>query len=498
MKLKSRISTFLDNSTKDYPVLYILAAGLYPFLHFYNSNLSIADSITQCLMLVLVCFILPIFLWIISKKLIKLKVFSFFKNSYVSILNIGTFSMLLSILIFHLNKKELLIVLIIASILGFLLFKHLKKIVILQLLLAVISFFTFTPKAWFALQQDNNDWALISKPMLEAKLNYKPNIFVIQPDGYVNSVELKKSPYNYDNSEFEGWLKQQNFTMYDDFRSNYYSTLTSNSSMFAMKHHYYSNTNRSTLKTHNANNVIVGNDNNVLKILKNNNYRTHLFTDNSYFLTNRRDVFYDYCNVPNSDVHYFDTGRVNGIDIVSDFSKTLDTLSKTWNFFFIEKTIPSHIMYDKQRTKGAKQERVEYLERLEMTNEWLKSLIYEIHQFDSNAMIVIVADHGGYVGLEYTMEVVNRKLKPIEVISSFSSILSVKWPQNIESQNLEFKTNVNLFYNIFYALSGDEVFIDNLQANTSFLPLIENGKVLYYECIDEYKNTVFKPIDTLH
>jgi hypothetical protein len=186
------------------------------------------------------------------------------------------------------------------------------------------------------------------------------------------------------------------------------------------------------------------------------------------------------------------------VDILSDFSKTLDTLLKNGNFFFIEKTIPSHIMYSKQRSKGAKQERLDYLNRLEMTNDWLKSLIEEIHQYDSNAMIIIIADHGGYVGLEYTKEVVSRKLKPIEVISSFSSMLSIKWPQNIENQNLDFKTNVNLFHNIFYALSGDEVFIDNLQPNTSFLPLIENSNALYYECIDEQRNVVFKPIGTLH
>lgn len=496
--LKSRISAFLNDSRKDYSILYIIVAGLYPFLHYYNSNLAIADSMTQCLMLVLVCFIVPIVLWIISKILVKLKVFSFFKSSYISILNIATFSMLLSILIFQLHKKELLIVLIIASILGFLLFKHLKKIVIIQLLLAIISFFTFIPKAWFALQQDNNVWALVPESMLEVKLNHKPNIFVIQPDGYVNSADLKNPPYGYDNSEFEGWLKQQNFTIYDDFRSNYYSTLSSNSSMFAMKHHYYSNTNKNTLKTHNANNVIVGKQNNVLKILKKNQYRTHLFTDNSFFLANRRDVFFDYCNISENELHYFVTGSIKGLDILADLSKTLDTLTKTGNFFFIEKTIPSHITHSKHRAKGVEQERVDYLDRLEMTNEWLKNLIEEIHHFDSEAMIVIVADHGGYVGLEYTMEVVNRKLKPIEIISSFSSILTIKWPQYIENQNLNFKTNVNLFHNIFYALSGDAIFLDNLQPNTSYLPFIENGNTLYYKCIDENKNTVFKPIDSLN
>lgn len=497
MKLKSRLSTFLNDSTKNYPLVYIIAAGLYPFLHYYNSNLAIADSVKQCTMLVFVCFIVPIVVWLISKMLIKLKPFTFFRNSYVSILNLATFSVLLGILIFRLHNKALLLLLIIAAIIGMLLAKHLKKIIILQLLLAVISFFAFIPKAWFALQQDNNHWALVSKPMLEAKLSHKPNIFVIQPDGYVNSKELSIPPYSYDNSGFETWLQQKLFTNYDNFRSNYYSTLSSNSSMFAMKHHYYSNTNKKTLKTHNANDVIVGNQNNVIKILKNNQYRTHLFTDNSFFLANRRDVFYDYCNVPENELHYFVTGTIKGLDILADLSKTLDTLTKTGNFFFIEKTTPSHITHSKHKAKGVEQERIDYLERLEFTNEWLKNLVDEIHQFDSDALIVIVADHGGYVGLEYTMEVLDRRLKPTEVTSSFSSILSIKWPQKIEHQRLNFKTNVNLFHTIFYALSGDTVFIENLQKDTSYLPIIENGKTFYYECLDENKNSVFKPIGSL-
>ena len=33
MKLKSRLSTFLNDSTKNYPLVYIIAAALYPDMH---------------------------------------------------------------------------------------------------------------------------------------------------------------------------------------------------------------------------------------------------------------------------------------------------------------------------------------------------------------------------------------------------------------------------------------------------------------------------------
>lgn len=495
VKLKNYISIFLNSSTKDLDGISIIASGLYPFLHYYNSNLSLADSLTQCMMLILVCFVVPIALLLSSKILVKHSFLSFFKKSHLSILNISVFFVLLGFLVFQLNKKELLVLVILSSIIGYFLFKYLKKIIIIQLLLAIMSFFTIIPKGWFAIHQNNDDWALISDVMLQTNLNLTPNIFVIQPDGYINFVDFEMSLYNYDNSEFEGWLHEHDFITYDNFRSNYYSTLTSNSSMFAMKHHFYGNTRKSTLKTYNANNVIVGHDNNVLKILKNNQYQTHLFTDNSYFLANRRDLFFDYCNVPLSEIHFFETKVINGIDVITDLSKALDTLSKKRNFFFIEKTIPGHISYSKQKSKGSVQERLNYLSKLKDTNDWLKGLIGEIREFDSDALIVIVADHGGYVGLDYSNEVVNRRLNHKEVISAFSSVLCIKWPKRIDSLNLDFKSNINLFHNIFYALSGDNVFIDNLQPNNSYLPLMKNGSTLIYKCIDEHRNVVFEPIE---
>lgn len=494
MKFRSAINNFI-NSPKEYGAYVIIASGLYPFLHYYNNNLSIADSFIQFSLLFILCVLMPIGLYFIGKKMVQLKVFTIFRSSYLSILNVCVFSFLLGFLIFRFNKKELLVLFIVSFIIGIALQKHIKKIVILQILLAVISMITLMPKIWFAIDQNNSDWALIPKPMLDATFKYSPNIFIIQPDGYANSKDLRNPPYSFDNSDFEDWLQQKGLIVYEDFRSNYYSTLTSNSSMFAMKHHYYSNTNRSTLKTYNANNIIVGDENNVLKILKKKNYKTFLLTDNSYFLANRRPLYYDYCNVDKSEVHYFEPRDVYDIDLLSDFKTVLDTLSTDRNFFFVEKTIPSHINHNKHHSKGKNGEREIYLEKVKLANQWLKELIEDIEQFDSDALIVIVADHGGYVGLDYTLEVNERRLDSIETISAFTSMLSIKWPNGVEQKKLDFKSNVNLFHNLFYALSEDEIFIKNRLPDKSFLPLQEKGRTIFYECIDNNQNVVFKPID---
>ena len=414
------------NSKKQFPILTVLTSGLYPFLHFYNSNLYLASSWQQLAFLVGLCFVFPIVIVLLTPLFFKIKSFQPLEKYKLTVINLVFFIGLLGFLIFHYNKKEMLLALTVSGIIGLLVYKHLKKIILLQFLLAVMSIITLIPKLHFSFYQNNNEWVEKSPAILEANLKTKPNIFVIQPDGYVNIAELNKAPYSYDNSYFENWLNQNDFKSYKNFRSNYYSTLTSNSSLFAMKHHYYSNTNKNTLKTHNANAVIMGKDNAVLKILKNNDYKSYLFTDNSYFLVDREPLFFDFCNVPMKKVLYYDNGRVNGIDIVHDFKLVLDTLQKKNNFVFIEKTIPSHIMYKESLSRGKDQERLNYLKRLDLANNWLKELITEINAFDDNAMIIIVADHGGFVGLDFTLEAVNRRLDSLETISAFSSMLSIK------------------------------------------------------------------------
>lgn len=491
--MKNVVSHYL-NSSKDYLYLIVLASGLYPFLHFYNSNLSMSDAFEVGLMLAMFCFVLPLVLMWAGKAFVKIKPFTIFKSSYLCILNLSVFSMLIARIILHLNKELSFLILMMAVVLGMMLHKHLKKIVVLQLLVALISFVTLIPKIWFALHQNNQNWNQVPAEMLEAHLIKTPDIFVIQPDGYVNSSDLVKSPYSYDNSKFEKWLTDRAFKNYPNFRSNYYSTLTSNASMFAMKHHFYGNTNPNTLKTYNANNVIIGNENNVLKILKRNDYTSHLITDNSYFLSNRRELFFDYSNVPSNKIPYFDARVVDGIDMISDLANLLDSVTKDKNFFFIEKTIPGHITSGKNWSKGKKQERIEYLDRLETTNQWLQKVIDTILKFDTDALIIIVADHGGYVGLDYTAEVVERTLEEEEIISSFSSILSIKWPKNINPEGLDFKTNVNLFRQVFYSLSQDSVFVKNAPRNSSYLPLLNKGRAIYYEVINEDKEVIYNPI----
>ena len=259
-------------------------------------------------------------------------------------------------------------------------------------------------------------------------------------------------------------------------------------------YHYYSNTNRSTLKTHRANEAIVGKYNNVLNILSKNGYNSHLISDNSYFLIDRVISQYDYSNINTTWMSYHKSGSVRGVEIQKDLSSVLDTLKSSRNFFFIEKTLPSHIIYKKSKSLGVEGERKRYLNRLKEANQWITNLVNRINDYDEEALIIIVADHGGQVGLEYTLESVNKRLNPQEALSTFSSMLSIKWPKSIEAEHINFKSNVNLFRQVFFLLSGNKEFLINLSDNSSYLPLRTNSTFNFYQYINDSGLPVFKEL----
>ena len=409
MPEKDKSSFVSFSATRKFPYIVALSAGLYPLLHYYSSNFDMADSWVQLIFLVSICLLLPLFLVYISPYIFKLKLLQPLEKYRLTAINLLVFSGLLSLLIFLSTKKIFVLVLFIAGLLSLIVYKQLSKIVILQLLLAAMSLFTLIPRLWF-MANYTDDWTHISDPIITSQFKKTPNIYVIQPDGYTNYSVLREEPYSYQDTKFENWLSENKFKNYLGFRSNYHSTMTSNASMFAMKHHYLENTYRGNLKTFGSQEVIVGDQNNVLQTLKNNNYKTHLITDNSYFVINRKMTLIDYCNIDQGDVKFYDTGGIPEADILRDLNASLGTATETNNFYFIEKTIPSHIAYIAPNSAGIEGEREQYLARLKTAEAWITALVDIIETYDENPMIIIVADHGGYVGLNYAKEIETKEL----------------------------------------------------------------------------------------
>jgi hypothetical protein len=482
--LRQSVINFL-NSKKEYVLLTGLAAGIYPFLQYLNIRFFIVNSTRHILFFGVLFLITPILFsysfYFISTKVKSLHKYSKFALPFV---NFSLFSILIILITVGIKKKLIALAIIVSIVLAVLLYKHLKKVVLFQLILALISLSALATK-YHKASIESNEWMEQPDNIASVIFKKKPNIYIIQPDGYANFSELKKGSYNFDNSKFESFLAQDGFKFYDDFRSNYVPTVYSNSSIFGMKHHYYKAQSNKENETYNFREVIVKR-NPVLEILKANDYKSHLFLQEPYFILGGLELGYDYCNINANEVPFFSNGFDMKKSIKSDFESTIISNKSSSNFFFIEKIQPWHISNNKRQSSGKEKERTNYLDRLEDVNTWLVEMITIINKNDSNALIIIVADHGGFVGYDYELESRTKSLDRDLVHSVFSSALAIKWPNNdVPEYDDRLKSSVNLFRVLFSYLSEEDSYLQHLQEDKSYLIIEEGAPNGVYEVIDE-------------
>lgn len=488
-KLRSKILVFLE-SKKEYPVVAAIASGLYPLLYYYNSNYTLVNSWQQLGFFMLCYIFIPVLIF--SLVYFTFKKFDSDKKylKYViPTLNLTAFSFFVITSTYGLRVKIILLVIPIAIFLAVILSRHFKKIVVFQYLLAIFVLAQLVPDVYKAISYSSK-WMAQPDAIKAVVFKKKPNIYIIQPDGYANFSKLKEAPYSFDNSAFEGFLRNNDFKLYNNFRSNYVSTLSSNSSLFAMKHHYYSNSAQSN-ELYYTRETIAG-DNPVISILKNNNYKNFLVLERSYLLVNRPKLHYDYCNIDYGEISYLARGFEVKKEVVGTLASLISQNKNTNNFYFVEIMRPSHVSVNKSESKGIEEERRFYLSELEKANETLKQVIEIINNKDDNSLIVIVADHGGYVGLSYSMQNRIKQTDEDLIHSIYTSALAIKWPDEAPSYDDKLKTSVNLFRILFSYLSDNGSYLKHLQEDKSYAIINKEAPVGVYEYINENGDVTFK------
>lgn len=491
--LRDRIIAF-TKSEKDTPVIAAIAAGLYPLLFYYYSNFTLLNSWEQFTFFVIYFLIIPIVIFKIAHVVVnRITFFKAIKVYVLPILNFGWSAYLMVIITKGFNYKYIAIAVFLAIVLAVLLRNHFKKLVVFQFLLAVMVAIPLFKYVFFDVENPSN-WTTQPDDIENVKFTNTPNIYFIQPDGYANFSEINKGYYNYDNSNFKNFLLDHEFKLYDDYRSNYYSTLSSNSSMFAMKHHYHNYPNSKIREVYNARNVIVG-DNAVLNILKNNNYKTHLLLDRSYMLINRPELAYDFCNMNADDLSFFSRGFQISRDIFSDLKLIHENNNKGPNFYFLEELSPGHVTNKKSPGEIADIERDKYINRLVETNEWLKNVVNFIEQKDPNCIMIIAADHGGFAGMNTTLEARTKLTNRDLIYSIFTAQLAIKWPnKQVPKYYDKIKTPVNLFRVLFSYLGENETYLKNMQDDKSFIQIESGAPFGVYECINEKGEVTFNRV----
>ncbi|MEL1244124.1 sulfatase-like hydrolase/transferase [Flavobacterium sp. DGU11] len=477
-KLRNRFKIFLD-SPKDVPLLAGFISGFYPFLFFYSNNYPSVNTWQHTgfffLLYVVPAVFITVVCYIIFGVIDKLKTY---RKHLLFVLPVIITSALLSyIMYFTFKKKILLCLLIIMCLLSLKLHNHYKRILVLILVMALFPVFRIA----IHIYQDTMpmQWVKQEDDILNIKFRHKPNIYMIQPDGYASEQIMEKPPYSYQN-DFYGWLEGSGFKVYDGFRSNYPASLTSNASIFAMKHHYFDYLLFPSIEMPNAREAIM--DNNAVKVLKGNGYASFFLAEDEYLRQNRTKGNYDYYNFEREDIPLYTKGDKLVREVYYDLEKVVKNKTGNPKFVFVEKVLPHHIHFD---GTGKKAERDEYIAKIRQANGWLKKTIATIEANDSNAVIIILADHGGWVGMENYNEFCSTKDESL-VRSTFGTLAAIKWNGLEHSEyDKKLKTNVNVFRVLFSCLAENTSYLNHLEKDTSYNIRYESFMDGVYELIDQ-------------
>ena len=490
------ISNFV-RSNKDYPIVAGIAAGLYPVLFYYSKNFSILDNWEHFLYFAGVFIVIPTIGFVTLYQISKHSIFYKYRKYVLPFISIFVFLFILKTLLYIPIERKLIVYSIVASLLfAIFLHKHYKKLIIIQFIMALFAAFTFG-KVLYKRATYSEAWKEQPDAIESVVFKKKPNVYFFEPDGYVGFKELKEPPYSFDNSTFETFLDSTNFKTYPDFRTNYVTTLASNGATFTMKHHYY-DFNIELEEVENATSIIIS-ENPVLDAFKNNGYETYFLSSSHYFLLNRPKMGYHHSSIDYSKIAYLHNGMGEQEPIVEPFLNYLTDGIEKPKFFFVQFLLPWHVSSLENSTAGVEKERGKYLERIEEANTMLTEMISKILEKDPNALILMMSDHGGYVGLNFTRESYAKVEDSVLVKSIFKSNLTIHWPNNeVPACDDKLDSPVNVFRILFSYLSDNSKFAENLQPDESFIihkKGIENGVYKYF---DDNGNIVFEKMEPSH
>ena len=462
-QLKEKIKTF-TGGPKDVPVLVGFISGLYPLLFFYSNNYPAVNSWQQLAFFIAVFLLLPIVLvlagYAVFSKIPRLAPYK--RHMLFTALIFLTSAYMSQALYLTLRKKILLGILIVTCFLAFKLYMHYKRLVLIIAVMALLPLFKVLvhvyedvrPKPWLE-HKDN---------IMAVKLKHKPNVYMIQPDGYVSRELMENPPYSH-KTGFYDWLGSNGFTLYDGFRSNYPASLASNASMFAMKHHYFDDFLFPTIEMPHAREVIVNSS--AVDIFNRNGYKTYLVAQDEYFQQNFPKGNYGHYNIDNKDVPFIYKGAKIVRDVYADLEAAIADKAPGPKFIFVEKVLPHHVHFYAEGDR-VKAERDEYVANVEQVNTWLKKTIAMISSQDKDALIIILADHGGWVGM-YDQNEFNTTADPALVKSTFGNLAAIRWNGlDNAAYDTGLKSSVNVFRVLFACLAENKSYLSHMEDDASY------------------------------
>lgn len=483
------MSKFFSQNFKDAvnPLLLGLVCGFYPLVFYCANNFWAVNSWAHFGFFLLFFIGIPVSIFTLEEvafrnfsKLGRIKPHILFVTIVMTVAVLMSWAMYLDI-----KKKVLLLLLVICVAASIKLSQHYKKLLVLILLMSILP--TITCAIKLTEQFLPQKWNVLNDDLADIKFKHRPNIYMIQPDGYVGKTLMENPLYAFNNPLYS-WLSKNGFKLYDDFRSNYPASLTSNASMFAMKQHHFGRALFPSIEMPHAREFLAG-DNNAIKILRNNGYSNFFIVQDDYFQQNLPRQQYDYYNIDADKIPLFSDGKNLEADVFFDLKAAMDTVSgENPRFYFVERLLPHHIHFSASKIE----ERDMYGEKIKKVNVELKEIIDYISEKDATAIIIILADHGGWVGLGSYDEMFSTR-DTDQIKSVFSTMAAVKWNGYLEGgYDKDLKSNVNVFRVLFSVLSGNSKYLNHLEDDSSYIL----GKGMFSnsvrQAIDDAGNVITK------
>ena len=465
--------------------------GFYPLIFYVSNNFYAVNSwghlayFTAFFIGLSVAYfgLLELF-FTVFKKLEKFRLHAVF----ISVIMVT--AMLMSYAIrMRLQKKVLLGVLLVSVLLSLKLRDRYRKIAILIGVMAILP----VCNTFLKLYQQNKSapWTEIAADIKDIQFQAKPNVYMIQPDGYVNETMMEGSLYQHTSTLFE-WLRQRDFTTYNHFRSNYPASIPSNAALFTMQHHFFGETFFSGLEMPMGREMISG-QNTTNYVFQNNGYETFFLAQDEYFQQNLKFGEFDHYNIAMEEIPYFSRGDERVKVLQDDLRDVLGTSTNAPKFVFIEKLLPHHIHFVSQENQ-IEAERIEYIDKIEEVNGWLQETVGMIEAADPNAIIIILADHGGWVGMTSYPDMFTTE-DEANLNSIFSTIAAVKWNGYLQEGYVEnLRSSINMFRVLFANLSKDASYLQQLEDNSSYNLHRDNTyRNSVYKVLDDAGNATFTP-----
>lgn len=307
------------------------------------------------------------------------------------------------------------------------------------------------------------------------KFVHKPNIYYLVPDTYPSFDKLAKMD-TFKNRDMYDFLKDNQFYIQDGAFSNWPATSTSMGTTFHMKSPQLSDYENIMHMETTLSYAFMNGKNIVIKTFEENGYDIYLRPSGGGVIGAR-----------NKRLH----NNLDAFWVLIGMTQMEPVRKKIFTLLGIKKDIsPPHFYTELQNiptdekpkfiyshSKVVHRDSTEcfdtidrdwdsaqtYYEQIECANQDIKKTAEYLQKADPNAIIIFQADHGKTV-FDNSLSLLEQK----SVISEFSILFAVKWPDQCAYLGQEKYTPVNLFPRVFACLSGTKPDYQSLQPDATY------------------------------